>query len=65
MGSLMCKLKMNFALFTATNGFLREDTCVRQQGMAVQLSAVECVATQVNVLFCFTEMYMREMWWAE
>ena len=56
---------MNFALFTATNGFLREDTCVRPQGMAVQLSAVECVAMQVNVLFCFTEMYMREMWWAE
>jgi len=39
----MCKLKMNFAVFTTINGFLREETCVRPQGMAVQSYAVECV----------------------
>jgi hypothetical protein len=39
----MCYLKMYFAVFATTNGFLREDTCVRPQGMAVQSHAVECV----------------------
>jgi len=42
----MFKLKKNFAVFTTTKGFLREDTCVRPQGMAVQSCSRMCVATQ-------------------